>query len=239
MSPLSSLSHQILFNLLDNDCECIYNLEFKRRIVSNDKVSVEYYVGDYSKDIVSYIESYIIHRSILSEYYEFLCEPIDLNKIPKWHRVSLYEGRSGSSLYTYTSNISSRFFCRQALKERNNEENNVQLLDYFDYETLIKYDIEDIEDDDVIKENKKRIREAFEKLCVRDRLVIKELVIKKNHWSKAFEVLSPYLNPRPHGIYDTKEKIIESWSNKQKQDAISLMKGRAIEKLRNNYMSIK
>ena len=238
MSSLISLSFSVLTEHLGKDPDCIYNLEFKRRIVSNDVDSVEYYLGDYSKDIVSYIEANIVHHSILTEYYFFLSDPLDSNREPTWHRVSLYDGRRGSSLYTYTSNISFRHFCRQAAKERKQANKHVELLDFLDYESLIQCDFANY-DDENHEEMKNRARMAYSRLSERDKQAINVLVIKKMHWSKAFDALCPYLNPKTYGEFDTREKVLASWSNKQKQDAMSLLKGRAIERLQRLYKSIK
>lgn len=230
---------KVLSRLLEGDENCVYNKEFQRRIISNDNSSVNYYVGDFSYDIIQYIQSHITHSNILTEYYQFLSSPInETSKLPIWYNVSLYEGRNGGSLHTYTSNICIRYFCKlvKTENERNNKLHSLQ--DDLHYETLISYgndDEHDDEHDDEYLIKIEKLSAALSQLNERDLKVLDELVIKKQNWQVAFNELKIYLNPKPINGLTNKDDIINSWTNKQKQDAMSLLKGRAILKLKNAY----
>lgn len=226
----------ILSCLFEGDKDCIYNKEFQRRIISNDKSSVEYYVGDFSYDIVEYIQSHITHDNILADYYQFLSSPIsETSKLPLWHNVSLYEGRNGSSLHTYTSNISIRFFCKKVKTENVRNKKQLALQENLLYEALISYNSEDDAHDDEYLLRKMKLSTALSKLNERELTVLDELVIKKQNWQDSFKKLRVYLNPKSNNGMTDKDEIINSWTNKQKQDAMSLLKGRAILKLQKAY----
>lgn len=232
------LPFKVLSCLLEGDKSCVYNKEFQRRIISNDKPSVEYYVGDFSYDIIKYIQSNITHSNILTEYYEFLSAPVnELSKTPLWHNVSLYEGRNGSSLHTYTSNISIRYFCKQVKTGNVRNKKQLVLQENLLYEALISYKSEDDEHDDEYLQRKQKLYTALSKLNERDLKVLDELVIKKQNWQVAFNKLRDFLNPKPINGLVNKDDIIDSWTSKQKQDAISLLKGRALHKLQKAYFS--
>lgn len=105
------------------------------------------------------------------------------------------------------------------------------LLEFMDYESLIKCDTgeEEFENTTSIA-----MRQAFLKLNDRDRLILKYLVIEKISALDAFELLDDYINPRPK-FNMTSSEVKASLSVKQKQDAISLLKGRALLKLQELY----
>lgn len=238
LDQIKVLPFKVLSCLLDDDKTCIYNKEFKRRIVLNDEICVAYYVGEFSSDIINYIQTKITHCNILTEYYEFLSSPVNKSTMqPLWHNVSLYEGRNGTTLHTYTSNISIRFFCKQVKTENVHNKKHLDLQENLLYETLISYRSEDDEYDDEYLLRKKKLSAALSKLNERDLKVLDELVVKKQHWQIAFNKLRDILNPKPfNGLVD-KDDIINSWTSKQKQDAMSLLKGRALHKLQKAYFS--
>lgn len=237
-APSHTIDFKSLVLLLRNDENCVYNLEFKRRIVANSPPCVEYYLGDYSKETVRYIQDRIVHRDILTDFYCFLSAPMGSDGLPQWHRVSLYKGKNGCTLSTYTSDITVRHFIKVVNKERKRAQKESPLLDYVDYQTLLEYDQDSEEDSAGKAKMKKRIRAAFRTLEERDREVITSLVIKKDkknrHWSTSFKELEGYIHPKPVNGKSSDE-VKASWTNKQKQDAMSLLKGRALANLLEAY----
>ena len=82
------------------------------------------------------------------------------------------------------------------------------------------------------------VRKAFQMLSERYRLVLHYLVIEKMSALDAFPLLDSYIHPRPKdGL--TSDEVKKAWSSKQRQDALSLLKGYALKHLQENFESIK
>ena len=165
----------------------------------------------------------------------FLSFPYDeQTEKPLWHRVDLYKGIN-CLLSSYTSNIACRHFCKLANKEKRVSEKEGELLEYVDYESLIRCEsIFDEEDNSQMK----CVRKAYHMLSERYRLVLHCLVIEKMSALDAFPLLESYIHPRPKdGL--TSDEVKQSWTNKQRQDALSLLKGYALKHLQDNFESIK
>lgn len=220
---------------LNNDTDYFANKELASLIVQNDTKAVHYYLTAIGKPIMEYIERMITKCNITGEYYIFLSSPFDeIEEKPLWHRVELFKGLN-SSLSSYTSKITCRHFCKELNKEKKIREKSGEILDYVDYESLLKCDkpSEDIEEPQI-----KCVREAFEMLPERYQKVLHYLVIKKMSAIEAFPILSPFINPRPkNGL--TSEQVKNEWTKKQRQDALSLIKGYALELLQRNFKKVK
>ena len=78
------------------------------------------------------------------------------------------------------------------------------------------------------------MRNAFALLNERDKLVLKCLVIDKVSSIDAFDILGEHIKPRPRNNMSSAE-VKANLSTKQKQDAVSLLKGRALLKLQDLY----
>ena len=78
------------------------------------------------------------------------------------------------------------------------------------------------------------MKSAFKKLKERDQKALQYLVIDKMHGLDAYPLLEEYIHPKPKDDM-TSEEVKKAWTTKQKQDAISLMKGRALEYLLEKY----
>lgn len=228
---MDSLSLKEITSQLENDVNMIANIELARRVSLNIPDAVGFYISDLSRSIVEYITYSILHRDAFSEYYIFLSSPYTQNNHPEWKKVASYKGRNNCTLKTYTSNITCRHFCKIAQKEKKESQTHGMLLEFMDYESLIKCDTgeEEFENTTSIA-----MRQAFLKLNDRDRLILKYLVIEKISALDAFELLDDYINPRPK-FNMTSSEVKASLSVKQKQDAISLLKGRALLKLQELY----
>lgn len=220
---------------LNNDTDYIANKELAKMIVSNETKAVHYYLTEIGLPIMKHIEFSIMHRDITAEYYIFLSSPYDnQEEKPLWHRVDLYKGIN-CLLSSYTSNIACRHFCKLANKEKRISEKEGDLLEYVDYESLIKCEsISDEEDNSQMQ----CVRKAFQMLSERYRLVLHYLVIEKMSALDAFSLLDSYIHPRPKdGL--TSDEVKKAWSSKQRQDALSLLKGYALKHLQENFESIK
>lgn len=220
---------------LNNDTDYIANKELAKMVVSNETKAVHYYLTEIGMPIMKHIEYSIMHRDITAEYYMFLSSPYDEQaEKPLWHRVDLYKGIN-CLLSSYTSNIACRHFCKLANKEKRVSEKDGELLEYVDYESLIRCEsIFDEEDNSQMQ----CVRKAYQMLSERYRLVLHCLVIEKMSALDAFPLLESYIHPRPKdGL--TSDEVKQSWTNKQRQDALSLLKGYALKHLQDNFESIK
>lgn len=220
---------------LINDTDYIANKELAKMIVSNETKAVHYYLTEIGLPIMKHIEFSIMHRDITAEYYIFLSSPYDnQEEKPLWHRVDLYKGIN-CLLSSYTSNIACRHFCKLANKEKRISEKEGDLLEYVDYESLIRCESISNEEDN---SQMQCVRKAFQMLSERYRLVLHYLVIEKMSALDAFPLLDSYIHPRPKdGL--TSDEVKKAWSSKQRQDALSLLKGYALKHLQENFESIK
>ena len=220
---------------LHDDIEYQANKELAKRVVANEPKGVHYYLSMMGTLIMEYIERSIMHRDITAEYYVFLSYPFDKQEDrPLWHRVDLYKGID-CLLSSYTSKITCRYFCKLANKEKKRKENEGELLEYVDYESLLKCEAMPEEGEDL---QIQCVRQAYLKLPERYRCVLRYLVIDKMPALDAFPLLSPFVHPRPKGGL-TSDEVKASWTVKQRQDALSLLKGYALKHLQKNFDDIK
>lgn len=220
---------------LGDDSEYKANRMLARMVVANEPKAVHYYLTDIGMPIMKHIEYSIMHRDITAEYYIFLSSPFDKEEErPLWHRVDLYKGIN-CLLSSYTSNIACRHFCKLANKERKYRESEGELLEYVDYESLLR--CESVPDDEEGCQIQ-CVREAYKMLSERYRCVLRCLVIDKMSALDAFPILSPFIYPRAKDGLSS-EEVKDGWSDKQRQDALSLLKGYALKHLQQNFDSIK
>ena len=220
------------------------DLELARRVVNNNVPSVNYYVGEFLDNIVEYIRSSIYNGDDpRTDIYMILSAPINAAGIHGWHKVSLYSANNGCSLHTYTQIIS----IRETIRLRNKIKKKgvtTELLDYFDYQTLLNMDspIEVAEEDEELNKQKEyrkeKMRRAIEALKERDQVVLKLLVIEKHSSLDIFDQLIPYIKVKDLNG-KTKEEVINSMTDKQKQDKVSVLKTRALAQLVKHYSRIK
>jgi hypothetical protein len=182
-----------------------------------------------SKKLVQKINN-IMGRDIYAEYYEFLSAPFNVeDQAAEWHRISLYRGEC--KLMTWTSQISCRHFYKIAAKEKKERNKTEELLEYKDYESLLSCDqAEEPEDNTDVRCMKK----AFQQLPERDQLLLQYLIIEKLPSIETYEKIEHLIHPIPKDGMSSDE-VKASWTLKRKQDAISLMKGYALDKLLKKY----
>ena len=228
--PIFQLKYYIEHSI-DRDAD----RELAERIVANDEKAVSYFLTDFSSSILEYVSIRImalpydsthtcLYDEIYGEYYCFISAPIKKQK-PVWHKIQLYRAHNEACLKTYVNGITCRHFFK--IKKKQDAENNFQmdLLDYVDYETLLKCEVSE-KDADITQDPRFiQMMKAFNELGEKDQKALLHLVMYKTNYLDAFEDLSPYLNPKKG------KKDMETWSNEQKQNAMSLLKGRALEHL--------
>lgn len=235
------------------------DLRFVRYVVENDPRAIRYFMGEFSVPILRYMTYHILHlkndseygepyQQVAGDYYLFIASPFNPPDDPKpeWHKLSLYKGADGARLYTYVFNIMFRYFTRNKKKFENIKKNGEELLEYVDYEALLGYDLAEEEMSDEEIAALKRARKAFDLLKEKDQEVLRIMVMEKTHWSKAFDLLRKYLDPlgpkkawQSWSFEEKQAAIDQYWTPKQKQDAISLLKVRAISHLAEQYKELK
>lgn len=213
---------------LKDDPEYKANLEIARRIVNNYEAVVNYYIGPMSTKLVEKINK-IMGENSYTDFYLFLSTPF-VNTVPEWHKISLYEAKD-CKLQSYTSSITCRHFYKLAKKEKEKRNNEIDLLEYKDYESLLLCDQAENNSESVTQV---RMKKAFTQLSERDKLVLIYLVIKKISAIDAYPMLEDMIHPlAKNGM--TSDQVKANWTVKQRQDAISLMKGRALDHLLIKY----
>lgn len=224
-----------IIETLKDDPNLAANRELANLVTQNNPQAVNYYLREIGFPIMEHIEKTITHYNVMSEYYMFLSDPFDKESgTSSWHRVSLYKGIN-CKLNTYTSNITCRYFCRKVNTERRRKFKEGELLEFVDYESLLKCETAESVDEGI---QYKCVKAAYDSLKEREREVLRLLIIEKKSALEAFDQLSNLITPRAKdGL--TSEQIKASWSDKQKQDAISLLKGRALEHLQNKFNEVK
>ena len=218
---------------LKKDPDYLANKEVARRVVLNETVVVNYYLGPMNEHLVNKI-NFVMGRDVYADFYLFLGHPFDEQTgVPKWHRVSLYDARD-CSLKSYTSRIACRYFYKLANKEKKIRELESELLECRDYESLLECDQLENDSDSVTQ---RRMKRAFETLNERDKKVLQYLVIDKMAGIDAYHLLESFVHPlAKDGL--TSDEIKASWTLKQKQDVVSLMKGRALKRLTDKYTEL-
>lgn len=211
---------------LHHDDDYHLNLELASDIVANHPHAVHYYLTEIGEPIMHHIENNIIHRNVTADYYLFLSSPFDDDtKRPHWHKVSLYKG-ANCRLDSYTSCIACRHFCKVAKREREQNGKNDSMLEYVDYEALLGCDCAEDEESERVQ----MMRQAFSSLSERDREVLRYLVIDNMPSLEAYPLLERFITPRAKDG-KTPDEVKAAWTTKQRQDALALMKGRAIKHL--------
>lgn len=231
---VSNCSFPDLKRRLKSDIDYSANKELAKRVVQNKEEAVRYFLTDLSYPIIKHIEYNIIKREdVYGDYYIFISAPVNEESVPQWKKVSQYRG-DNCQLNTYVSCIACRHFCKIAQKEKEENLRNGDMIEYVDYESLLGYDYHNEEE----SETSIRMRNAYSNLSEKDREVLRLLLIENMSGIDAFPVLSQYITPKAKDGM-TSEQVKESWSIKQRQDAMSLLKGRALDHLKKQFLKTK
>lgn len=225
--------------------ELAFEFEFVRRITLKEFSPVvekarNYFLTDYSKDMLTYIANSICRctrEEIWGEYFEFISKEDAETETP-YYKLTLFNGEFGATLSSYVSVITTRYFIKVETKRGRAEDGNTSIdaeqslsnkisnegvIENPWFELLLSETADDIRRAER-EEMYQRIEKAMEKLPRKDQLAISLMVMDEVSCLEAFEELEPYLNPR-------NGNPTSEWSVKQKQDAMSLAKGRALKHL--------
>jgi hypothetical protein len=219
---------------MSEDPEYLANKELARRVVANNKSAVNYYLGPFCESLVWRL-NFLVGQDVYADLFLFLAHPFEeCSGRPGWHRVSLYDGRD-CTLKSYTARICCRHFYKQVTKGRLRKNSEEELLEFRDYESLLSCDSPE---NDGESADKQCMRLAFNALKERDKRVLHCLVIEKMSGIDAYEQLEQFVHPQEkNGL--TSEEVKARWTLKQKQDVVSLMKGRALKHLLEKYQELK
>lgn len=222
-----------------------YELEFVRRITLREfsqmvEKARNYFLTDYSDNMLKYIAQSICHsrkEEIWGEYFEFISKE-DVDTKTPYYKLTLFKGELGASLISYVSVITTRYFVKTEEKNGRDEErktsidaddslgrkiSNEGVIENPWFELLLSDNADEVWRSER-EEMYERIEKAMTKLSRRDQLAISLMVMDEVSCLDAFEDLEPYLNPRT-------DIPTSEWSVKQKQDAMSLVKGYALKHL--------
>ncbi|MBR3884695.1 MAG: hypothetical protein IKJ31_08085 [Bacteroidaceae bacterium] len=195
------------------------------------------YYPDISADYYTFIGAEFIKPidKFVYKYFEKSYVNLSMNNstedeyIPTWYKVALYKGVKNKGvkearLYTYINTITVRHFIN--LKKKLDKKNEKNIDDMLESESVsILIDHNGFDELILSEENPKyeELREAWDSLKERDRLILKYLVIENRKPLEIFDEMIQYVRTNIP---------IEQYTRKQKQDVISLMKSQAKRHLR-------
>lgn len=219
------------------------NLAFARLVANGEPINTNYFFGDYSFPILKWviITLYVPKnkdiRAVLyqftGDYYDFVSGPYDDNNKPQWYQLTSYRGYNGLKLKTWLQSHCYQYFSKKKIKSDKQSSFESELIEFVDYETLLGLENGNTECSDKDLFYRERLQRAWSTLSERDKNVLHFLVIEKFHWEDAYNELNCYINPRGS------RNVMENWSDKRKQDAMALMKARAIKHLVKRFNELK
>lgn len=225
-----------------------YEKELIRRISSlepnkQSREARDYFLGDFSTPILAYVSTKIYHHSnweeILGEYYEFISKENKETKTP-YYKVTLYNQLKNSTLRKYVTVITTRYFVDEKVRDEKITERTISLDGSSTYNED-KYGNVVIENPwfnlligndghnegyDITPDVYQKIDYVFSKLPERDVKVIKLMVMNSLSGLEAFEEMRFYLSKGA-------KTPVNTWTNKQKQDAMALLRARALKHFNN------
>lgn len=228
------LKYKQFWNKLSYDVQA--NLKFAQYVSKGDPIHQYYFFGEYSETILSWILFKVYdhnatpdaEREILGPYYEFVAEPIVCN-VPQWYQLTSYQGLNDQKLHSWLRRNGAQWFTRFKIAENKRHETEIQLPENTKLSSLLYSEgqSEGLSDEEL------NIREkldcAWNALSAKDQETIIILIIKKKHWSEAWDILNVYIEPK-----DGREAMI-NWTPKVKQDALARLKKRALQHLINKF----
>lgn len=228
--------YRIFWKLLPVDVAA--NLKFAREVAGGDSIHQYYFFGEYSKPILSWIIVHALYRQytpnaereITGKYYEFVAGPFK-DYVPQWNQLRWYKGINNEKLLSWLKRNGCQWFRKDKIKEEKEWNNLSDLLEFKDYVAL--NDVEDdnyLSDEQLAKEQK--IQVAWGLLSDKDQDILTLMMIKEFHWCESWEALNKYINPRGG------REVMLTWTPKRKQDALALLKERAIEHFVARYKSL-
>ena len=230
-------TYRKFWSLLPENVEA--NLKFAKEVAAGDTMHQYYFFGEYSKPILSWIIVHALYKSytpnaereITGQYYEFVAGPFK-DYIPQWSQLKWYKGINNEKLHSWLKRNGSQWFRKDKIKEEKEWGKLSELLEFKDYGAL-----NDVEDDDYLSDEQlvkeQKLQAAWGMLNDKDQEVLTLMVVKELHWSESWEALNKHINPRAG------REVMQTWTPKRKQDALALLKERAIEHLEARYELLK
>lgn len=230
-----------LWDALDSSVEA--NLKFARLVINQEPKNIKFFFGPYSYEILKWISLTVFSAKgkdveeniyqIYGDYFEFVSNPIDDKNRPEWYQLTSYKGKNGLKLKSWLMNHSHQYFARKKMISDKLKSNEDEILEYIDYEALLGIgdSMESLSDEECVY--RERLAKAWAALSDKDKNILRILVIEKTNWKRAFDEIREYINPRD-GM-----QVIESWNDKRKQDALAMLKIRAVTHLRNRFNQVK
>lgn len=230
-----------LWRMLDTSVNA--NLQFAQLVINREPSNTKYFFGDYSYEIIKWIAITVFSvkakhvddfiYTLYGDYFEFVANPIGKDNKPQWYQLSSYKGYNDMKLKSWLMNNAHQYFARKKKREESIALNESELLEFVDYEALISLGDtqEDLSDEQCIYRN--RLKKAWNLLSEKDKKVIKCLILDKKNWQIAFEELKEFINPREG------RQVMESWTDKRKQDALAMMKIRSVQHLSKKFNEVK
>ncbi len=173
-----------------------------------DEEAHQYFFYEKCNEFLNYISLAIFNSNrtghILGRFYQFLSHN-------DWHVLRSYKGRNGASLASYLSRSAVHYFAAQ--KRREDAIIRVDIDQPTILQELSQFTIEEEED-------MPPVWEAYEKLSLRDRTILRLLVIEEKSALEAADEIWPHVK--------SKHKDWRSLPAKRVQDTISMLKKRAI-----------
>ena len=209
------------------------NLEFARLIYEDEEAhNIRYFFDQFSIPILKWIALNVYSGqqidktlpNILGMYLTFLWDP------KKWYQLKQYSGSNNLKLANWLKRNGVQWFTRKVSAENKRENQETDLIDYVDYNSLLSlscYDENDKTDEELTRLHK--LKHAWGQLNDQDKDILEILVIQKLHWSDAFEELNQYMNP-----IGGREQM-QNWDDRHRQRALSALKARAILHLTNLF----
>lgn len=219
------------------------NLQFAQLVIRQEPYNTKYFFGDYSYEIIKWIGISIfsikanevenfIYR-IYGDYFEFVTNPIDDFNQPQWYQLKSYKGLNDMKLKSWLMKNSHQFFARKKKNEDKRISNEGELIEFVDYESLLGLgdSQECLSDEDCIY--RERLSKAWSSLSEKDKNILHYLILEKLNWQDAFDELNEYIKPRGG------RQVMETWTDKRKQDALAMMKVRAVKHLTKRFNQVK
>jgi len=230
-----------LWNSLDSSIEA--NLQFARFVIQREPENTKYFFGKFSYEIVKWIALKVfsvradevdacIYR-IYGDYFEFVTNPLDDFNQPQWYQLKSYKGLNDMKLKSWLMKNGRQFFLNKRQHEKNKIDKEGELIDFVDYEALLGVgdSLESLSDEDCIYRD--RLSKAWYTLSEKDKNILYYLIIQNLNWEDAFDELNEYIKPRGG------RQVMDFWSNKRKQDALALLKARAVKHLIKRFNQVK
>lgn len=230
-----------MWRMLDTSVDA--NLQFAKLVIKGEPCNTKYFFGDYSYEIIKWIAITVFSvkakfvddfiYTLYGDYFEFVANPIGDDNKPQWYQLSSYKGYNNMKLKSWLMNNSHQYFARKKKKEDLRALSEGEMLDFVDYEALVNLgdSQENLSDEECIY--RERLNKAWSLLSDKDKKIINKLIIEKLNWKDAFEELKEFINPRDG------RQVMESWTDKRKQDALAMMKIRAVQHLSKKFNEVK